>query len=883
MPLILAIESDRKLAASVATLAGSLLRAEILVAESTERAFALLGTRTPDLILTSMLLSPRDETALADRLKDLDAAGTHVQTLVIPVLASSSRKQPKPGGLLGRLRLSKQKTATSHGCEPDVFAAQITEYLERAAAERASATAAYEDAVASKPLSLVERPAAEGALPQTIVPTITHTSFARAVEDEANTLESLDEDLRSGQWLDAAKVAEALAPAAAPAQPAIDLFARLGTTPPEPPAPIPTSSWADPWGEHARGTVPLTFTPDEASVSTAPVAPEDTPLESPASIVGEPLTSNADTAIVPELTVLSEDELAEEPFAAAPTRATRWFVEQVDEDPVTAELPALVTSPAALDLRAQDDGWEVIALDDEEVLETMAIVNQTNTLGTPIERIASFTTPMETVASIDPADASGAPGTPPVLLPVEPIDLNAFVQESDSDPAPRHSLWQDLKSRWMSAVSQERQVTWPVPAAPALPRSVQPKTPVTPAPIVDPVGVDEPLPPVFSPAVAAEPEMASVVAEATAAEPETAPRAEAFDSDPLADVPPVFASGFIADVSTPVAAARVEPIAIRQEEEMPADDVLAASVSDDLAAPLPDDVLADFEAALEPEASEWEEGRASEVRAAELELDRIQAVAPDEIAETVVAPEDAPAVIAEEALSAAATTPIATDVLAGVEAVTLGAAPAANASAQEAAAVVASAAEVPPAPAPAPSSEAAAPAAAPSPEIIDLLTSLKRDILELRSERHEHLVEPTHSAPVPVAVTAPVIDPTPIAVPAPSAPPLAAHAGASLVPPAAPMSWTPVVPTSTIVQPRFDTPPLAAMSPARREEAAVTAEAPAVRPTRIVIRKADRLKKRKKARKEQRPAAVQDEWGFFDPEKCGFAALLAKLDEITDR
>jgi hypothetical protein len=27
---------------------------------------------------------------------------------------------------------------------------------------------------------------------------------------------------------------------------------------------------------------------------------------------------------------------------------------------------------------------------------------------------------------------------------------------------------------------------------------------------------------------------------------------------------------------------------------------------------------------------------------------------------------------------------------------------------------------------------------------------------------------------------------------------------------------------------------------------------------------------------------VQDEWGFFDPEQCGFAALLAKLDEITD-
>src|SRR5262249_61079044 len=31
-----------------------------------------------------------------------------------------------------------------------------------------------------------------------------------------------------------------------------------------------------------------------------------------------------------------------------------------------------------------------------------------------------------------------------------------------------------------------------------------------------------------------------------------------------------------------------------------------------------------------------------------------------------------------------------------------------------------------------------------------------------------------------------------------------------------------------------------------------------------------------------RSAPVQDEWGFFDPHQCGFAALLEKLDQITD-
>jgi hypothetical protein len=35
-------------------------------------------------------------------------------------------------------------------------------------------------------------------------------------------------------------------------------------------------------------------------------------------------------------------------------------------------------------------------------------------------------------------------------------------------------------------------------------------------------------------------------------------------------------------------------------------------------------------------------------------------------------------------------------------------------------------------------------------------------------------------------------------------------------------------------------------------------------------------------RRSRQSKPVQDEWGFFDPEQCGFAALLAKLDEITE-
>jgi hypothetical protein len=35
-------------------------------------------------------------------------------------------------------------------------------------------------------------------------------------------------------------------------------------------------------------------------------------------------------------------------------------------------------------------------------------------------------------------------------------------------------------------------------------------------------------------------------------------------------------------------------------------------------------------------------------------------------------------------------------------------------------------------------------------------------------------------------------------------------------------------------------------------------------------------------KKKKQSSSPQDEWGFFDPDQCGFAALLAKLDEISD-
>jgi hypothetical protein len=147
MPLILAIEPDRRQASKIATLARTPLHAELVAAETTGQAVASLGERVPDLILTSLLLSPKDAAALADWLRELDAAGTHVQTLVIPVLGTAPRRARTKTGLLTRLRGSRGKDAATEGCDPAVFATQIAEYLERAAEERRATATALEDEI----------------------------------------------------------------------------------------------------------------------------------------------------------------------------------------------------------------------------------------------------------------------------------------------------------------------------------------------------------------------------------------------------------------------------------------------------------------------------------------------------------------------------------------------------------------------------------------------------------------------------------------------------------------------------------------------------------------------------------------------------------------
>jgi hypothetical protein len=134
MPVILAVVPDRKQAARLAAIVRHQVGAELVLADTTERALDALGARIPDMVLVPALLSPQDDASLAAALRVI-AAAAHVRTLTIPVLASGSQQEER-GGFLSRWRRGRAESPTPDGCDPAVFAEQITAYLKEAAAER---------------------------------------------------------------------------------------------------------------------------------------------------------------------------------------------------------------------------------------------------------------------------------------------------------------------------------------------------------------------------------------------------------------------------------------------------------------------------------------------------------------------------------------------------------------------------------------------------------------------------------------------------------------------------------------------------------------------------------------------------------------------------
>ncbi|MGH9329336.1 MAG: hypothetical protein ACRD09_02740 [Vicinamibacterales bacterium] len=140
MLYILAIESDPRQAAALARVVKDRVGAKLTLVDSKDGAIASINKRVPDLILVSVLFSPRQEEELVAHLRTLEGAD-HLQTLTLPLLAAPEDWEGRTKrGLFGFRK--KTDEGEMQGCDPYVFAEQIAVYLKTAAELKANAEAA---------------------------------------------------------------------------------------------------------------------------------------------------------------------------------------------------------------------------------------------------------------------------------------------------------------------------------------------------------------------------------------------------------------------------------------------------------------------------------------------------------------------------------------------------------------------------------------------------------------------------------------------------------------------------------------------------------------------------------------------------------------------
>lgn len=146
MPLVLAIEPDLRQATILKRIVREKVHADVSVVDSPDAAIGAIRIQIPDVLLLSALLSPRDEDELIAHLRTLDGAD-HIQTHTIPQLAATAADQEDSGrgrGLFGAFRRKKENAQQTSGCDPDLFAEEISAYLQRAAEKKAESAAAQQ-------------------------------------------------------------------------------------------------------------------------------------------------------------------------------------------------------------------------------------------------------------------------------------------------------------------------------------------------------------------------------------------------------------------------------------------------------------------------------------------------------------------------------------------------------------------------------------------------------------------------------------------------------------------------------------------------------------------------------------------------------------------
>jgi len=508
MPLILAIEPDKRQSSQLASLVKG-LHAELVSRANAADALGALHGRVPDLVLTTSLISPRDDAALGAHLRELGPAAAHVQTVTIPLLGSAAPQRAK-GGMLAALRREKPQAPMTDGCEPAVFAEQVRQYLATAEEQKASAATR----------ALEPEPVAYEAEPVAIEP---ETMEASPAEPIAEPIEQPIEE--------PAAVAEIEMAAAAPE--ADDLVA-------EEPAGLPLSQL-------------LKLVLDAAPVIEAPVAiPE--PIVEPEPVIEVATEPVIEVATEPAIELASEaviesasefepqpaasfDDLYVDPIAAEAVDAlSRQAPPPSLSDGIPGEPPVPVvemSSFQSLDAIASElaagPAQRHDSLDD---LASLFVA--TPAAPAPVEPIVDFSAPMHGEKSLFAslfAEPAPARASKPVEIPG--IDPSLFASPTAEpvvafeEPAPVMAV--ELDPEPIVAAAPELVVE----PEPVLAIEPEPMLAIEPAPVV--AIEPEPIVAVLEPELAAV-ETAAVEAEPIVEEPAAMAAAPALDEEIALDV-----------------------------------------------------------------------------------------------------------------------------------------------------------------------------------------------------------------------------------------------------------------------------------------------------------------------------------------------------------
>jgi hypothetical protein len=806
MSLILAIEPDHRQAAQLADLIRGRLKADLVHAHTTEGALIALagiGDRVPDLVLVPSLLSAQEDAAIAGALRVI-AAAANVRMLTIPMLADPEHP-PQQRGVFAKLRGRKTQT-TPGGCDPAVFAEQISSYLAEAAAERRAAQEAAADLIA---------PAAIPAAPMDAPRPVAATPRGAAPIVEKTPAPGIDPVLE------------------APTETVAIRFAPLVIGP----APRPASN----------------FDRDVSVVRKAPVQP-DTPL-----VLGESFAAAASPEESGPMWIPAPAPPVVEPESAdREQRAEAMFVDEMTEIPQAIEEPVQAAREEALPIAEVEETWAASVIS-EPIVSTVLVADapQSNaideTIDGTIDRTIDDVRPMPPVIAAEELSRAAAEDASQVLAieevlqalaleeaePVGPVDVPAprvaaiddapveiAIPEEPSAPEPpteakpinerARGARRRRKARRAAAESDDRfdidallaPLLSEIAAKRTAPAKVEPSrfaattdhTTVIAAPIevsAAPVALEPPAMPV-----------AGIETTEPVAGPDVA-------IDPVVQTAPIDRPALeqIAAVFAPIEPPSMAPASF----ELPANELTPTALpAPEFAAATelpPSQPSASETAATAFIATEWAAAESAQVEAT---LDAATATAPAAI---VPAPVELRTIEpAPVQVSWAEPTPVTPAAIepAPMAAITSDYAPVATGGAGEA--------DIDPMFFADDVHEGVSdPSPHDRPAWVELIESLRKDIERLKADR----VQPAEAA-APATVSTTVSEP--------QAPP---RLGRVL---------------------------------------SIAAARPASPPPPAPAEKLSTLTPRAKA-----PKPVQDQWGLFDPEQCGFAALRAKLDEISSR